>query len=221
MLPVGLLIDRLEERRIILAEVATMALFTLWATQVSTFVWLFILFFLASLGASSSAPGGSKAIAAWFSRSRWGGAMGIRQTGVTIGGLMAALILPPIAVGFGWKVGLGLAAGIPLFTILCFGLFYRELPIDVEEGAAGSAALQRVPIRSMVRNRSFLAATGYAFVLMVPRDPQPLTWLSPFTRRLALPSLRPGHSSPSFRSAGSRAGLAGASSRIGSTGACR
>jgi ACS family hexuronate transporter-like MFS transporter len=166
MLPNGLLIDRLGERRIILAGVTTMALFTLWATQVGTFVWLFILFLLASLGASSSAPGGSKAIATWFSRAQRGGAMGIRQTGVTIGGFMAALLLPPIAVRFGWEVGLGLAAGITFFTVLCFGLFYRELPSEPEEGVVGSVATRRVPIHSMVRNRSFLAATGYAFVLM-------------------------------------------------------
>ena len=29
--------------------------------------------------------------------------MGIRQTGVTIGGLAAAFLLPPVAVRFGWK----------------------------------------------------------------------------------------------------------------------
>jgi MFS transporter, ACS family, hexuronate transporter len=166
MLPVGLLIDRHGERRIILAGVTAMALLVLWATQFSAFAWLLIFFLLASLGASSSAPGGSKAIAAWFPRSQRGGAMGVRQTGVTIGGLMAAFLLPPVAIGFGWGVGLQLAAGIAFFTVLCFALFYRELPTEAGERATGRATSPRVPVSSIVRNPSFLATTGYAFVLM-------------------------------------------------------
>ncbi len=78
MLPVGLLIDRHGERRLIIAGVTAMALLALWATRFDAFVWLLVLFLLASLGASTSAPGGSKAIAAWFPRSRRGGAMGVR-----------------------------------------------------------------------------------------------------------------------------------------------
>lgn len=166
MLPVGLLIDRRGERGVILAGVTAMALLALWAAQVSTFGWLLMLFLLASLGASSSAPGGSKAIAAWFPRSQRGGAMGVRQTGVTMGGLAAALILPPVAVGFGWEVGLRLAAGVTLFTVVCFALFYRELPSDAGEHATGAATAPHVPVGSIVRNPSFLATTGYAFVLM-------------------------------------------------------
>lgn len=166
MLPVGLLIDRRGERGVILAGVTAMALLALWAAQVSTFGWLLVLFLLASLGASSSAPGGSKAIAAWFPSSQRGGAMGVRQTGVTMGGLAAALVLPSIAVGFGWEVGLRLAAGVTLFTVVCFALFYRELPIDTEERATCATASPYVPVGSIIRNPSFLAATGYAFVLM-------------------------------------------------------
>jgi sugar phosphate permease len=78
MLPVGLLIDRHGERRLIVAGVTAMALLALWATRFSAFVWLLVLFLLASLGASTSAPGGSKAIAVWFPHSQRGGAMGVR-----------------------------------------------------------------------------------------------------------------------------------------------
>jgi MFS family permease len=81
MLPAGLLIDRHGERRLIMGGVTAMALLVLGAKQFSAFVWLLVLFLLASLGASTSAPGGSKAIAAWFPFSQRGSAMGMRQTG--------------------------------------------------------------------------------------------------------------------------------------------
>ena len=164
MLPVGLLIDRHGERRLIVAGVTAMALLVLWATQLRAFVLLLILFLLASIGAASSAPGGSKAIAAWFPSSRRGGAMGIRQTGVTIGGLAAAFLLPPVAVRFGWEAALGLGAGVALLTVLLFALFYRELSEQDDEGA--DSYPPRVPVGSIVRDRGFLATTGYAFVLM-------------------------------------------------------
>jgi len=166
MLPVGLLIDRHGERRLIIAGVTAMALLALWATRFDAFVWLLVLFLLASLGASTSAPGGSKAIAAWFPRSRRGGAMGVRQTGVTNGGLLAAFLLPPVAVRFGWEAGLGLGAGVTLLTVLLFALFYRELPVEANGGVTTETDSSRVPVWSMIRDPGFLAVTGYAFVFM-------------------------------------------------------
>jgi ACS family hexuronate transporter-like MFS transporter len=164
MLPVGLLIDRHGERKLIVAGVTAMALLVLWATRFGAFVWLLIFFLLASLGAASSAPGGSKAIAAWFPRSRRGGAMGIRQTGVTIGGLAAAFLLPPVAVRFGWATALGSGAGVALMAVLLFALFYRELPAGGDEDADPDPP--RVPVGTLIRGPGFLATTGYAFVLM-------------------------------------------------------
>ncbi len=159
MLPAGILIDRRGERNIILAGTTAMALFVLLASQASGFAWLFALLLLASLGASGTAPGGSKAIASWFPRSRRGGAMGIRQTGMPVGGLTAALILPTVAVRFGWRAGLGAAAAVALLTVIAFALFYREMPTE------RSASL-RPPLRTILQNRNLLAATGYAFVLV-------------------------------------------------------
>lgn len=86
MLPMGIMIDRRGEKAVILVGVAAMIALVLVATQAGTFLWLFLFLLVASFGASSSAPGGAKAIAAWFPRSQRGGAMGIRQTGVALGG---------------------------------------------------------------------------------------------------------------------------------------
>ena len=156
----GVLIDRRGERGVVVAGVTTMVLLVFLAAQVSTFGWLFALFLLASFGAASSTPGGSKGITSWFPGSQRGMAMGVRQTGIPVGGLLAALLLPPIATQFGWAVGLEVAAGITLLVVLCFAIFYRE-PRDEE-----TASAPRVPIGEIIRNRSFLAATGYSFVLV-------------------------------------------------------
>src|SRR4030095_10695631 len=44
-----------------------------------------------------------KAVVEWFPPRERGMAMGIKQTGLTLGGLVAALALPPIALAWSWR----------------------------------------------------------------------------------------------------------------------
>src|SRR5215211_7340383 len=74
------------------------------------------------------------------------------------------LVPQPVAVRFGWEAALGLGAGVALLTVLLFALFYRELSEQDDEGA--DSYPPRVPVGTIVRDRGFLATTGYAFVLM-------------------------------------------------------
>src|SRR4029450_9369438 len=53
-----------------------------------------------------------RAVMSWFGREERGFALGIRQTALPIGGLLAAVLLPPIAAAGGLRAGLvALAAG--------------------------------------------------------------------------------------------------------------
>ncbi len=165
MLPMGIMIDRRGEKMIILVGVAMMIAMVGAATQVTTFLWLFLLLLVASFGASSSAPGGAKAIAAWFPKSQRGSAMGIRQTGVAVGGLVAALALPPVAMRYGWAVALQLAVIVTIVTLVCFAFLYKELPPDQKEQRKETKPAG-VKLGSILKSRSFLAATAYAFVFM-------------------------------------------------------
>jgi sugar phosphate permease len=92
----GLLTDWLGERRVVLAAGVLMALALGGACVLPGYAGL-----VASMGIfgavyASSTPAGGRAILAWFDRDR-GFAMGIRQTGVPIGGTIGALTLPAIA----------------------------------------------------------------------------------------------------------------------------
>src|SRR4029078_10034396 len=62
-------------------------------------------------GASVNAASG-RAVMSWFRPEERGFALGIRQTPLPIGGLLAALVLPPIEAAGGVRAGLiALAAG--------------------------------------------------------------------------------------------------------------
>lgn len=121
----GELLDRFGERLLVSSAVGLLALALLGASQASHFSVLS--FWLLLVGAAYSAvqPGGSQAVSRWFAQSQRGLAMGIRQAGLPLGGAVAALVLPVVAVAWGWRAGVlcgALAAGT---AALLFLIAYR------------------------------------------------------------------------------------------------
>lgn len=160
MLPTGMLADRFGERKVIAAGGLGLALFMLLAARTHAFLPLFGVLLLASVGAASGSPGGTRAIAAWFPAGQRGLAMGVRQTGVTAAGVVAALVLPPIAVAFGWQAAFSTVAGLALLTVATFALLYRE------PAAAGGPPPAGFHAGLLLRNRTFLFATLFGWIFM-------------------------------------------------------
>jgi MFS transporter, ACS family, hexuronate transporter len=160
MLPFGMLVDRFGERSTLLAGGILMSVFLFIASRAAGFEPLFLSLIPAAVGASAASPGGTRALAAWFEPRLRGTAMGVRQTGVTAAGVVAALLLPPIAVRFGWEAAFVTVAVLAMIGIAAFVLFYREPPV---ESRTRRAALD---LRLLARNRVWLAATAYGWVFM-------------------------------------------------------
>lgn len=160
MLPFGLLVDRYGERSMLLIGGALLAVFLFLAAQATTFQPLFLALVPAAIGASAASPGGTRALAAWFEPRLRGTAMGIRQTGVTGAGVLAAAILPSIAISFGWRTAFLAVAGLALTGIGAFALFYRE--------PATEARGRRAPFDPglLLRSHVWLAATAYGWIFM-------------------------------------------------------
>ena len=128
LLPVGRLLDRHGERWIIsfgALLLAAGAAAAAWAPSYPLFLSLLL---VGGAGYATSQPGGSKAVALWFDADRRGVAMGIRQTGLPLGGAAAAAALPALAASAGWRVALGTAALVVALGAIVFGLAYR--PVD-------------------------------------------------------------------------------------------
>jgi len=109
----GLAADRVGERLVLASGLAVASAAVAAAALGGTYGSLVLLLAVAgAFGASVNAASG-RAVMAWFPRDERGLALGIRQTNVPIGGLVAALALPPVADGFGIRWALfGLAAGL-------------------------------------------------------------------------------------------------------------
>jgi MFS transporter, ACS family, hexuronate transporter len=161
MLPSGMLADRLGERRVIAVGATLLGLVLLLAAQAPAFGWLFGLLLLAAFGSSSASPGGTKAIASWFPPHQRGLAMGIRQMGVTAAGVIASVLLPPIAVAAHWQAAFRTVAVIVLCVTVGFALLYRETaPQPTLTPNVGGG------VKALFRNRTFVFGTAYAWVFM-------------------------------------------------------
>ncbi|HTO11137.1 MAG TPA: MFS transporter [Candidatus Binatia bacterium] len=81
---------------------------------------------VAGFGFSVLNPSTGKAVIEWFPARRRGVAMGIKQTGLTLGGLAGALALPPLALAVGWRGALGAAGALSLVSGALVALVYRS-----------------------------------------------------------------------------------------------
>ena len=107
----GLAADRLGERRVLMFGALTTAALVA-AASFAPLPLLFVLLFLAGIAGASSTPAGGRLVLLAFPRTRHGLALGIRQTGIPMGGLVAAAILPWVAHRSSWHWSLVVAAAI-------------------------------------------------------------------------------------------------------------
>ena len=165
-LPGGGLADRLGVRPSFLGGLALGAVGLLAGTMAPAFpVFLFCLF-VAGTGWSVVNPALGKAIMDLFPARERGIAMGIKQMGLTLGGVVSALVLPPIAVALGWRAAIatcGLVVALPV------ALIWR--PLGALEHRAPTAAPATEPLRagpsdwSWARRPALLVFFGSGVVL--------------------------------------------------------
>jgi MFS family permease len=159
----GKAVDRIGERTMIVIGGAGLCLFVV-AASVSPLAGLVILLVCGGLFIATATPAGGKLILVSFPRRQRGFAMGIRQAGIPLGGLAAALILPPIAHAFGWRVSVavtGVIAGLgALAVFLVAGVDSRE------ERHATRASAVAAPWRALLHDRQVVLATLWALPLV-------------------------------------------------------
>jgi MFS family permease len=109
-LPGGHLADRWGVRPTLLGALAVGGIGLLAAALAPRFALFLLCLALAGSGWSVVNPVLGKAIVDVFPLTERGIAMGIKQMGLTLGGVVAALVLPPIAARWGWRAAVGACA---------------------------------------------------------------------------------------------------------------
>jgi predicted MFS family arabinose efflux permease len=75
--------------------------------------------------------------------------IGLKQIGLPGGGVLGALLMPPVALAFGWRAAVAVAAGAVGALALLTWALYRDLPA----APAGESARARDGFRTALTNR--------------------------------------------------------------------
>ena len=122
----GWLADRLGVRKTTLLGHLGLGVCTTAAAFSPSFESAWVSFFLAGFGYSFLNPASSIGVMTWFDRDERATAMGIKQTGVPSGGVLAAILAPSLVLLIGWRGSLA-ALGIINFAFgFLFFLLWRE-----------------------------------------------------------------------------------------------
>ncbi len=135
-LPAGWLTDRLGVRSTLgggLLLIGALILAASWARSVPVFLGALG---VAGFGFSVLNPSTGKAVVEWFPPRGRGLAMGIKQTGLTLGGLTGALTLPPLALAFGWRLALASAGAVSVVAAALVLAVYRRPAAPVSAAAS-------------------------------------------------------------------------------------
>lgn len=164
-LPAGWLTDRLGVRLTLALGQLVIGTMIVATAGVTSLPALLALLALAGCGFSVLNPASGKAVVEWFPPRSRGFAMGIKQTGLTMGGLTAALALPPLAVALGWHVALAAAGAVSLVSATLVALVYRTPAGQTATGSADRPQLRELGL--FLRRPGVLVVFVSGFVLSI------------------------------------------------------
>ncbi|MCW2839324.1 MAG: transporter [Aeromicrobium sp.] len=165
----GAATDRFDERAVMTVGLAATAAFLLLTSFVTGLWPLCICLGLAGAAGASVNAASGRAVLRWFTRSRRGFAMGLRQTSVPIGAAAAALILPGLVANGRFGFGMRTLAGICVVGAIASWVWIREPSSIVSDGpdAAVPEAATETASERRARRRSFrdVVLAGTALVI--------------------------------------------------------
>jgi MFS family permease len=147
----GMLTDRFGDKAVVLWSGVFMAVSLLVAAAIPNFAWLLFWLLMYGLGFAAVTPSGSHAIVYFFKKEERGLAMGIRQCGVPLAGVVGSILLPAVAVRFDYQWALVTAGVLTLAACGLASLLYRE-PKELEG--------ERVSVGSMLAETIYMARDG-------------------------------------------------------------
>lgn len=160
----GALTDRFGDKAVVLWSGWFMGIALVCAAAVADFRWVVIWLMVYGIGFAAVTPAGSHAIVFFFKKEDRGFAMGMRQCGVPVAGVIGSVVLPAVALHFGYQWSLIVAGGVTIVTCTLASLLYRE-PKELA-GERVSLRAMLVEMLQMSRNPNLILITLTSMTLV-------------------------------------------------------
>jgi len=161
-IPSGWGADKLGIRGLLSAVQVVGGLALVATAWLRTYDGLCLVMFLAGMTFTTVMVITSKAIAEWFPRGRRSTAMGAKSSALACAGIVAGVVMLPLALGVGWRQAFALLGGLMLASACCDLLLYR----DCSQATSPAVPLPvAAPQRLLWRNRNIwrLTVAGFFF----------------------------------------------------------
>ncbi|MDY6833454.1 MAG: MFS transporter [Chloroflexota bacterium] len=162
----GWLTDKFGIRLFLIAGPGIAALFFLSLALTRSFIPALLIVFISGIGYQFITPASVKTITQWFPPTMRGTAIGIRQAGVSFGGAIGAVILPIIALSWGWRGGVISIGVIILAVVILCRVFYRENHAESELSRSTLVTLK--DLGQIVTNRNILLQSAVGVMYCAP-----------------------------------------------------
>ena len=160
----GWLVDTVGARRVLIATPPCVAVMVLAFSQTQNLFQAILLGFLMSAAAGGMDPASIRAIMQWVRPRSRALATGIQSTAVPICGIVAALLLPFLAVTFSWRISAMVLAGMILAAGMVLLLFYRDNPESVYARLRRGSPLKDISL--VAGNRDIWLVCTFTMTLM-------------------------------------------------------
>jgi MFS transporter, ACS family, hexuronate transporter len=179
----GSLSDRVGVRKMLFAGQMLMAAPMLMMAVAGSFLHGVVIMFLAGLGRGTILPASTKAIMDWFPPSTRATAMGLKQTGMPVAGLITALALPAIGLTLGWRYAVALVGLLIIAGGIATGLLYRDVVRPAQTSGRGTGL--RAELGGLVRNAN-VWIIGLVSILFVTTQLSFITYLPLYLKEVVL-----------------------------------
>ncbi len=161
---VGWAVDRAGDRAVLVGGGVLTGLLTVAAAFAPGYPLLLLLLVLVGIGVATPTPAGSTAVMREFPIRQRGVVMSVRQTGIPLGGAVAAVTLAPLAALWGWRTAL-IAGGVAaLAGALAGHLCYVRAGGGEPEPRTGGRRWQGTPA---LLSRDLVLTSACGFLLIV------------------------------------------------------
>lgn len=171
-IPSGWLVDRIGVGWILgIGEISAGALI-LGMFFVTSYNASLVILLLAGLGCGCLLTATTKAIMVWFPVTERATAMGLKQTSSNIGGIIAAVTLPTLALTLGWRLGFVIIGAIGIMVGIASLILYKEHPSEdhqetVVESGLSDSPVSKTGMSDIFLNREILLLCVIGFCMCV------------------------------------------------------
>ncbi len=161
----GILTDRFGPRRVLSAGMAVTGILLLSMSMVGSLLQAMAVMFATGVARGSLFPSSTKAVLTWFPLRTRATAMGLKQMGMPVAGIVAASVLPALGLAMGWRMAMAIPGLLIVLSALVALLLYRDAP-GSEAASAGKVSVGKA-LRELLHNRRLLSLCSIAFCFLI------------------------------------------------------